>query len=172
MSVDFFPPRFENPSEYIVILSQVRKKLLDGGLPFEIARKILVEMRNAFLDELETELYRGLWLTEEELVEDIEYKRAANRAISMKSMLNLIRLEISDSCKFIIPDDVNTPMDIEYFIGVHTGWINARVYRMMSCCYYDEDWDKTITECRFQIGGNNRVYNLTIGPYQPFSDRV
>ena len=171
MSIDFFPPRFENPSEYIMILSSVRKKLLDGGLPFEIARKILVEMRNTFLDELEMEIDSGLWLTEEELVEDVEYKRAANRAISMKSMLNLIRLEISDSCKFIIPDDVNTPMDIEYFKDGNMVWNHLLVYRMKNCCYYDEDWDKTITECRFQIGGE-RVYKLKIGPYRPFSAMV
>ena len=171
MSINFFPPRFENPSEYIVILLRVRRKLLDGGLPFEIARKILVEMRNAFLDELETELDRGLWLTSSSLVADVENKRAANRAISMKSMLNLIQLEISDSCYFTIPDDVNTPLDNEYFRDGHILLTNARVYRMKSCCYYDEGWDKTITECRFQIG-DNRVYNLIIGPYQPFSAMI
>jgi len=149
-----------------VILLRVRRKLLDGGLPFEIARKILVEMRNAFLDELETELDRGLWLTTEELVEDVENKRAANRAISMKSMLNLIRLEISDSCNFTIPDDVDTPLDIEYFIGAHMVLNHGLVYRIKSCCYYDEDWDKTITECRFQVLGE-RVHVLSSGPHIP-----
>ena len=171
MSINFFPPRFENPYEYIVILESVRKKLLDRGFPFEIARKILVEMRNAFLDELETELDRGLWLTTEELVADVENKRAANRAISMKSMLNLIQLEIGDSCNFIIPDDVDTPLDIEYFIGGHMVVNHARVYRMKSCCYYDEDWDKTITECRFQVLGE-RVHVLSSGPYRPFSEWI
>ena len=166
MSIDFFPPRFENPLEYIVILLRVRRKLLDGGLPFEIARKILIEMRNAFLDELEMEINSGLWLTREELVEHVEYKRAANRAISMKSMLNLIQLEISDTCYFNIPDDVNTPMDIEYFKGGLMVLNHFRVYRMHCFHYHDEEWDKTKTECRFQVWGE-KVHFLSSGPHLP-----
>ena len=160
MNVDFFPPRFENPCDYTMILVRFSRHLVKHNIiPLELVREILMRMRDNFLNELEIEAMRGFNLPDSELVQEVEVKRAINRSISVKAMMNLIHTRIGDDGSVIVPQDQNVPLDLQHLPSEHSRLLNMCTFRIR----YSElspYWLKMcVPGCRFLVCSRN-VYTL------------
>ena len=159
MSIDFFPPRFENPCTYTEILMRIGRNLTKNNrIPLDLVRSVLMKIRDNFLDELEIEVMQGDNLPRTELVRDVEIKRAINRSISVKAMMNLIHTKIGDDGSVIVPQDQNVPLDVRNFptsLMILNTCIFRVVYVELTPC-----WLKTcVPECRFLVCDGD-VYTL------------
>ena len=159
MSIDFFPPRFENPCTYTEILMRIGRNLTKNNrIPLDLVRSVLMKIRDNFLDELEIEVMRGDNLPQTELVRDVEIKRAINRSISVKAMMNLIHTKIGHDGSVIVPENHNVPLDVRNFptsLTILNTCIFRVVYVELTPC-----WLKTcVPECRFLVCDGD-VYTL------------
>lgn len=159
MSTDFFPPRFENPFDYIEILLYTRNRLRKLKFPFELIRTILLNIRNQFLEDLEIEIKRGQFIQYSELVHDVEYKRAVNRSISMKAMMNLIKLKIGDDCSICVPENHNVPLDLKNLQETYITFINVCVFRIHYAVFSSYWTEQCDPECKYLICAGD-VYTL------------
>ena len=132
MSVDFFPPRFENPCDYTMILVRFSRHLVKHNIiPLELVREILMRMRDNFLNELEIEVMRGDNLPRTELVREVEVKRVINRSISVKAMMNLIHtIIIYNQClimllinKIFLKNYLNTMEEIHWYSSIKQKYV-------------------------------------------------
>jgi hypothetical protein len=146
---------FHETCDYKNILMVTKQELMRKGMPLELIRGVLLQVRVDLLHSLAEIVDSGYRVVSDVIL--VEFVNAMFRMEPFKAMINLVRLQIGADCLLTFPADADVPLEMPELTTRGFLNFNFRIQnRPMS-----SDWDEYVDpECDGFVYLSGGIYRL------------
>ena len=147
---------FQELCDYKNILIVTKQELLKKGLPLELVREVLLQVRNDLLSNLAMIVDAGHHAVSNIIF--VEFVNAMNRMEPYKAMINLIKLRIGCDCSLTFPEDSDVPIEMPERLP--KSLLNSITFRIHDRCM-SSTWEELADpECGGFLCISGTIYRL------------
>ena len=128
---------FHETCDYKNILMVTKQELMRKGMPLELIRGVLLQVRADLLHSLAEIIDSGYKVASDVML--VEFANAIYRMEPYKAMINLVRLQIGADCLLTFPADADVPLEMPEAVSCRfLNYMYFRIQNRPMSSYWDE----------------------------------